>query len=980
MALNPTDITVVSQLLDQALALPAEARKAWLEALPAEHHRHRNTLRDMLAQEAELEADTRLNSLPQLAPDESVAHTGDLVGPYRLIREIGRGGMGTVWLAERADGAYKRQVALKLPRLAWGAGLAERMAREREIGLLLEHPNIARLYDAGVDDRGRPYLALEYVDGQPIDAWCEAQYLNVRERLKLFVQVIKAVAYAHGRLVVHRDLKPSNVLVTPDGQAHLLDFGIAKLLLEASAAESGLTQEQGRVLTPHYASPEQVAGDAITVQSDVYSLGVLLYELLTSTLPIEPKRGTLGAVEEAILLGDAPAASSRMKERSTARALRGEVDAILSQAMQREPARRYATADAMALDIERHLNGETVAARPDSRLYRLRKAVRRNWVAVSAAAAVLLAVLSGSGVAVVQAQRAARAFERERVVKEFVADVFRVNSRVDPKNAAMRPASPQTLIENGAQLIQQRFAGQPALQAELFAVVGGVFNDMGAYKLAADYATRRMEALTTTRAEPEEQAQALLTLGQALFDDRRFADAEARAKRVIQMSPEPSATHIDALILVARIHAAGFQLDALAATLKEIDRLLAAQAPGPSVARSWALFLRARVLATGNRLDEALPIYEQAIDMALISEGPLSLTAVKHRLAFAGRLAETSYSDRAQRQSDAAMETLHKLGGAHEIRAIFQTARLSFTRLIGDQTNYDEVLATLEQSRNALASAGLPVPPWYLLQIDFMRAQTEGLKGNVVAGWQLMEAIEPSVRQAESNLTDRLALAAALGGAAMSVGRHELAESSIREWMALRRQRGQGNSPWAAQEHYRLALNLTMQGRTKEAEEVLDEAPRFGEVRGEGGDPARWTKLLRRGRAEARLAAGRSSDAIEILQTAKPAAAEIGSYLTDYRETMGEALCAAGRYGEGLGLLKQALAADEPTNFAHAPWLARRRALIGLCAAGMGDRRQALRHAMQAREDFLAQSEVSPYYKAPLIKLERALGLKLPPV
>jgi tetratricopeptide (TPR) repeat protein len=379
-------------------------------------------------------------------------------------------------------------------------------------------------------------------------------------------------------------------------------------------------------------------------------------------------------------------------------------------------------------------------------------------------------------------------------------------------------------------------------------------------------------------------------------------------------------------------------------------------------------------------LDDALPIYEQAIDMALISEGPLSLTAVTHRLAFAGRLAQTSYSARAQRQIDAAMRTLHQLGGVHEIRAIFQTARLTFTRLIGEQTNYDEVLATLEKSRNALANASLPVPPWYFLQIDFMRARTEGARGNVVASWRLLETIAPALRQSESNLTDRLALASAMGSAAVDVGRHDLADSSIREWMALRRQRGQGNLPWAAQEHYALAMNLTMQGRTQEAEKILDEAPRFGEARGEGKDPARFTKLLRWGRAEARLADGRASDALEILQGTEPSADALPSFWTHYRETLGEALCAAGRYREGVDLLRQAVAADEPTNFAHAPWLARRRALIGLCAAGMGDRRLAVRYAAQAREDFVAQSEVSPYYKAPLFKLERLLGLRRPPV
>ena len=186
MTLKSADIATVSRLLDDALALDPAEREAWLAALPSDHQRYAVDLREMLEKHARLDSDPRLNSMPKMANDEAVAHVDDRIGPYRLLREIGRGGMGSVWLAERADGAYQRQVALKLPRLAWGAGLAERMAREREIGMLLEHPHIARLYDAGIDERGRPFLALEYIDGQPIDAWCEAQGSNVRDRLRLF--------------------------------------------------------------------------------------------------------------------------------------------------------------------------------------------------------------------------------------------------------------------------------------------------------------------------------------------------------------------------------------------------------------------------------------------------------------------------------------------------------------------------------------------------------------------------------------------------------------------------------------------------------------------------------------------------------------------------------------------------------------------------------------------------------------------------
>ena len=211
---------------------------------------------------------------------------GAIIGPYRLLRSIGAGGMGAVWLAERADGLLQRQVALKLPRSAWPrADLVERMARERDILAALTHANIARLYEAGITAGGRPYLALEYVEGRTIDAYCAGERLDVSARVRLFLQVVEAVAYAHARLVVHRDLKPSNILVTKEGQIRLLDFGIARLLDEVSVRDTPLTELSGRPHTPEYASPEQIAGGPLGVATDIYSLGVVLYELLCGTRP-----------------------------------------------------------------------------------------------------------------------------------------------------------------------------------------------------------------------------------------------------------------------------------------------------------------------------------------------------------------------------------------------------------------------------------------------------------------------------------------------------------------------------------------------------------------------------------------------------------------------------------------------------------------------------------------------------------------------
>ncbi len=331
--LRPDDSSMSSRLLEEAPDSGTADGEAWLQGLPAEHRHLEAHLREMLVARDRMQGTGLLGELPALdvqpVDDHAIAHPGDHVGPYRLIREIGRGGMGAVWLAERADGAFKRQVALKLPRLTWAAGLAKRMARERDIVAMLEHPNIARLYDAGADDQGRPYIALEHIDGVPIDQWCQDKSLTVLDKLQLVVQVARAVAYAHGRLVVHRDLKPSNILVTADGQARLLDFGIARLLRQDDVGvDEAPTLELGRVLTPHYAAPEQLEGKPVTVASDIYSLGVLAYQLLTGVLPHQPKRRTLGAIEEAILEGDSALASTRVGDKTIARQLRGDIDAI----------------------------------------------------------------------------------------------------------------------------------------------------------------------------------------------------------------------------------------------------------------------------------------------------------------------------------------------------------------------------------------------------------------------------------------------------------------------------------------------------------------------------------------------------------------------------------------------------------------------------------------------------------------------------
>ena len=414
--LSIPQIALMSRLLDEALPLDAAGRRLWLERLPLEHHDLAPALRQaLLSGDSQAAGCKGLVTLPKLgyAPEvsdlaASGLQPGTRVGPYELIRPLGAGGMAEVWLARRADGAFKREVALKLPKLTqMRADLEQRFARERDILASLEHPLIARFYDAGIDSNGLPYFAMEFVRGTRLTTWCDTHHLGVRERLKLVLQVLDALQYAHAHHVIHRDIKPSNILVNEDGQVRLLDFGVAKLLAQ-NEGQSPLTVVYGRALTPEYASPELARGAPVEPASDVYSLGMLLYELLTGCLPYGIKAGGSAAqLEQSIFTAEVTRPSTHVApEAGTARAvtqaklarqLRGDLDAIVLKALAKAPSDRYGSAAALAGDLQRYLNGQPVEARPDHFIYRFSKLAQRRpteWAAAAAAAILAAAVLT----------------------------------------------------------------------------------------------------------------------------------------------------------------------------------------------------------------------------------------------------------------------------------------------------------------------------------------------------------------------------------------------------------------------------------------------------------------------------------------------------------------------------------------------------------------------------------------------------------
>ncbi len=464
MTINVAQLRELADLYDQwqsALALPPDASAAELNRLQsAAKLRGDEFANAFAAMIDDAAADGGATTLPPLTDSARMAavaasisdagaitkpplnldipppprEPGQNVGPYRLIKEIGRGGMGVVWLAARADGQHERQVALKMPlveNLNWL--LAARFARERNILASLEHPGIARLYDAGVDSETQPYIALEYVLGVPINDYVRDQQLKPEATVALFTKVINAVSHAHAQLVIHRDIKPTNILVDGKSEPHLLDFGIAKLLDDEdsmSADATQLTRMSGRALTLDYASPEQVNGQTLGTASDVYALGVVLYELLTGNKPYAPKGPTRRDLELAIVEQEPAQPSDRLaltgssEAGKTARRIRGDLDTVVLKALKKDPRQRYATAQAFADDLTRYLAFEPIAAKPDSEWYRVTKFVRRNRLAMSAAALFGVAISIGVASTLHQATLAKKEARRANTVRDFVESIF----------------------------------------------------------------------------------------------------------------------------------------------------------------------------------------------------------------------------------------------------------------------------------------------------------------------------------------------------------------------------------------------------------------------------------------------------------------------------------------------------------------------------------------------------------------------------
>ena len=601
------------RLLDQALELPADQVAEFLDRECPDDRELRAEIEAMLRADAAaagfLENPAagfaRELSVERVDLDPAADPRGQRVGPWRIEDEVGRGGMGAVYRATRADGHFEQTVALKL--IKRGLDTDEVLARfrqERQILARLEHPGIARLVDGGAAADGRPYVAMEFVEGEPLTEYCRSRALDLGARLELFDQICAAVAYAHRNLVIHRDLKPGNILVTREGKAKLLDFGIAKLL--GPEGRGGETLTMGPRMTPHYAAPEQVRGDPPTTATDVYALGVILYELLSGVKP-HGGEGSLSDLERAIMQED-PEPPSVARARHGVKSatdpagadLRGDLDNIVLVALRKEPERRYSSAEALRADLERYRSGQAVGATRPTFRYRAGKYVARHRVGVIAAAVVLVSLIVGLVGTAWQARVAGR--ERDRALSEAnrarAINDFVLNELLEapmPERALGRALTVGEVLDNAARSVEHAFPSQPETEAAVRMTLARTYQALGNYPASRRHAEAAQAILERASGAASDTLGIGAFVGELAIDEGQYAAARTRLEatlgRTVAILGESHETTIRARIALGRV--LGLQGENARAQ-DELQRALGAL--GGRAGALWRLEVRARWL------------------------------------------------------------------------------------------------------------------------------------------------------------------------------------------------------------------------------------------------------------------------------------------------------------------------------------------------------------------------------------------------
>ena len=780
----------IEALFESALEQPPVHRQGWLEVACGDDAALLADVRALLAAHsiAKELLPTRAPGLP--GPDQSP----DSVGRYRLVRELGRGGMGVVHLAEQDDGVFRRRVAVKLLRAGPGdEELIARFVAERQILAALDHPNIARLFDGGLTDGGSPYLVMEYIDGVPLNHFCDQRQLDVDERLRLFCTVARAVDYAHGRLVVHRDLKPSNVLVTPDGTVKLLDFGIAKILDPGAvdlAHPAPDTRTGHRLMTPAYASPEQFRGEPATTVNDVWSLGVMLYELLTGRRPFALEGLSLAESERVITQSDPAPPSAVAADLRIRRRLRGDLDRIVLTTLRKEPARRYGSVGQLADDIERFCTGRPIAARGDSAVYRARKFVRRHRLAVAAAALVVALPAAYAVSATIQERRVRLALaeatieaQRAERVSELLLSLFEPGR---PASAAEDSAARGALRARLARAADG--VRHPLERAEMLRALGVVHHRLGDFARAAGLLEEAVAIQRQQHGSRHLAVSGLLTeLGDAYRMQGQF-DAAERAlrealdidRRLLGRDHPRIARSLNDLALILRDAGDYAAAEPLARDALALRRRLLGD-DDPAVAAS--LNDLAALLRRRGAYAEALPLYREAL-------------AIRRR-AYPGDhwlVAETINNVGIQ---------LRALGDLEGAEPLLREAVDMYRRIYGEEHPYTAVT---------------------IANLAFLLTD----QGDLDEAERLLLAALPVQRRAYGETHHQVTyLLHRLGVIALARGRLDQAERYLRDTFEFARGNFPPDHPDVARGHHSLGVLHRARGQLDSAERHLEEARRI---------------------------------------------------------------------------------------------------------------------------------------------------------
>jgi serine/threonine protein kinase/tetratricopeptide (TPR) repeat protein len=677
----------LSPLLDHALDLDRAEREHLVRTVRLQSPDLASML-DELLQEHDRAAASGFLDEPADPSALRFLAVGQTVGAYTLERLLGAGGMGTVWLGRRHDGRFDGQVAVKLLNLALLDGHGqERFRREGTALARLSHPNIARLLDAGTSPSGQPYLVLEYIEGLPIDAFADEHRLTVANRIKLVLDVLAGVAHAHANLIVHRDLKPSNILVTRDGTPKLLDFGIAKLLAYEERDRMSTLPADGRALTPEYAAPEQVRGEPSVVATDVYSVGVLLYVLLTGSRPYDFASRSADDIERIVCervpvrpsatfdAGTTPGdeLSARARARGAAparlrRQLQGDLDTIVMKALRKDPERRYETVASLHDDLQRHLGGHPVLARPDSVVYRARKFVGRHRGGV-AAAAVLLALMAGGGVRERTLRgRAEAETYKAKAVEEYLVSIFDVANPFAPSGVRGSDVTARALLDRGAARVAG-LSAQPEVQAELRGVLGNVYVNLGLLETAEPLLRTALDQQRALHGSTHPGvATAMGQLGDLLLRRSRFDEAEPLLREALRQRRD----------LLGNTHPDTAQsLDQLATLLQERSQYDAAE----------SLFREAiesrRAIYGSDHQDVAQSLNNLAVLLYLKARDPRAESLYREALAIQIRRLGEDHPSTAQTEQNLA-QVLEEFGRLDEAEALYRRALAAKRKTLGD--------------------------------------------------------------------------------------------------------------------------------------------------------------------------------------------------------------------------------------------------------------------------------------------------------